>query len=172
MGYSIMTPFKSRKSQQKMLDFLTENFRGAHELSGKDYHKYLRGPIVNKDISYGSRKERNIIGFDYTGVGFCREYGFRICSWMAVTEGKRKIVGGREIPFMIYDGEEDILLLREQPIGERREDCVVTDEVGFYQLHETFFEPELSRKDADKLIQEELNRLSKLYRKLENGKFR
>lgn len=157
-----MTPFESKEIQQKMLDFLKQNYKSPNALTGKDCFNFTRGPT--DDLSYGSEEENFLVGFDYSGGGFEREYVHRMCSWMAMMDGKKKRFGDREFPFMIYDGCEDIALAAKK-IEESIDHRVVSD-TGFWPWTEQF--PLFDRAEIgafNRKIKDELQCLTDLYKK-------
>jgi len=159
MGYSIMTPFETKEAQQKMLEFLKQNYKSPNELAGKDCYKFTRGPA--DDLSYGSEEEAFLIGFDYSSSGFEREYVHRMCSWMAMMDGKKKKFRERELPFMIYDGCDNVALAPEKMSIDHR----VVSDTGFWPWKEQFPLNLLGSKKLSKVIENELQRLTDLYKK-------
>ena len=159
-----MTPFEEEK-QQKMLKFLAEHFKSLNGLTGEKKYVYLRGPT--DDLSYGADEEKFVIGFDYSGSDFDRAYAHRMCTWMALMDGKRKSFEGRDLPFIIYDGCEDIAVVQKKI--SKSIDHTVVDEDGFYPLERDMAmlpieSAEFSRINS--IMKTELQRLTEKYKAL------
>jgi len=86
MGYSIVTPVKSKKVKVIMKAFMEKNFRPWSILySGYDYDHSRFGD----DLDYGWA--RSCLGFDChsaTGEGE-RDYIFAVCRWMSLRVGEK-----------------------------------------------------------------------------------
>lgn len=157
-----MTPFEEEK-QQKMLKFLAEHFKSLNDLTREKKYVYTRGPT--DDLSYGPKKEKSVIGFDYTGGDFGRAYAHRMCTWMALIDGKRKIFKGQTLPFIIYDGDEDILVVQKKMSQDI--DHVVVDENGFYPMEQDMATLLISEfRRINSIMKTELQRLTEIYKAL------
>jgi len=176
MGYSVITPFESKEIQIRMFDFLLKNFRDVTKLTGEDHLQGMSNPTT--DPSYPSKTEKIIIGFGYSGwASFERAYAFRLCCWMAQTEGKRIKFEGKEFPHIIYDGVEKMVLVPENlEFKKKNVDQIVVDNIGFYPLqdHQYFVSDVDSRNDkpinkAGDIIYSELKRLNELYKILRHN---
>jgi hypothetical protein len=165
MGYSIMTPFEEEK-QQKMLKFLAEQFKSLNDLTGEKKYVYLRGPT--DDLSYDADdEEKFVIGFDYSGGDFDRAYAHRMCTWMALMDGKRKSFEGKKFPFIIYDGCEDIAVVQNKI--SKSIDHIIVDENGFYPLERdtTALLIESAKFSiTNNIMKNELRRLTETYKAL------
>ncbi len=162
MGYSIVTPFENESTQQQMLIFLNQNFRTLNKLTGKTHYDHVTPPIT--DVSYDSDEESFVIGFDYNASGLEREYPYLICFWMAMMAGKKKDFDTvKDCPYIIYDGVEEIVLIRSKIAGFHQSQVV--DENGFCPIGLEMLTHE-ERPEADSLnslVQNELRRLTGLY---------
>ena len=107
MGYSIMTPFRTKEDKKDMLSFLEEHYDPPQFV--KDYGPYLDGPTDK--LSYGCDKEKHTIGFNYG----CLENDVNLfvwcfCVWMAQRMGKNRKIKGAWSRYIVYDGYEFIAI--------------------------------------------------------------
>src|SRR3989338_5027192 len=161
MGYSILTPFANKQDQQCMLQFLQQHYR--NEIKVLQYQDISGLSSPTDKPNYDSEKEPLCVGFDYkTWAAAGRAYAFRVCSWMAVHGGKQKRFSKHTLPYIIYDGHEDIAIT-SQPV-QIKQDHSLVDEIGFYPLKEYELAP-ANIPHADNLIRNELKRLTQLWRR-------
>lgn len=173
MGYSIITPFRSEIERDRMLRFITINYRSFTALLTGDLDledSWTSFPTHNP--SYGS-DDYPVIGFDYKSSDYEREYPYRICSWMAMHGGVTGLIrigeSVIECPFLLYDGTEHVFLTKEKPNGEIPSDISIieVDNFGYYPIN-----PKLHRIDTDdhgidwynRLFHQEVQRLDSLWR--------
>ena len=124
-----MTPFPNKKAQQSMQAFLRQQLRRLNEITGNTEHgMYMSDPKTS--LAYGTHKEK-VIGFDYKTVHYDREYCYLLCQWMAINAGKTKSFKGNILPYIIYDGIEDIPIASVKDTHPLRE-AILVDEVGLH----------------------------------------
>lgn len=159
-----MTPFEKEK-QHKMLEFLAGHFKSLSDLTGRKDYVDTRGPTDH--LSYGSDEERFVIGFDYSGGGFDREYVHRVCAWMALIDGKRKKFNDRELPYVIYDGCEDIAIVQKKISKDI--DHIVVDENGFHPMERDLLSllvDSVEFRRTNSIMKKEFQRLTQAYKAL------
>ena len=173
MGYSVMASFLNMESKDQMFDFLKENYKDANTLTGKTYYNFARGPT--DDLSYAPKKGF-FLGFDYNTSGFEREYAFQLCSWMAKTAGKTTKFAKKELPFIVYDGIENIALCEEGITLPKTISQRVVDKYGFCSSSPAFtsfarleFQDSKDVEEAKDIIKNELIRLTNVYKENKNG---
>ena len=165
MGYSIMCPFKSEDIKNKMLSFLSENYRTYESISKCGCSDWISEPTTK--LSYGPDNNIPVIGFNYSGCDFDSDYAFRMCYWMAVMAGDIKdvIVDNKKYhnhKYIIYDGDEDIPVSINK--DSRLRDVIGVNQYGFKPIAKTrvvFLNRQI--KNANLIIEKELLRLTDLY---------
>lgn len=165
MGYSIMTPFADRGARDSMLEFLRAEYRTIDNVLGLKYD--VVGSEPSDSLAYSSRKEKLVVGFDYSPVLLLHEYLHNTCFWMAKTAGKKKNFEGHMLPFVIYDGSRDIALLdTDVTFKSKKIMKMVVDETGFAPCAHGPFElltMGLTPKKVNDAFRRELARLTQLY---------
>jgi len=111
MGYSIAATARNIRLQQKMLNFMSKEYRSHWEISSKvEQPCYSSAPT--SDLSY--IKGKNLIGLDYNSgcPGFERSYAYTLVKWMTLKVGKtrksfKEFTFDYPVPYMLVDDEEE-----------------------------------------------------------------
>lgn len=179
MGYTITVPCVSEEAKAKMLAFLSEHYRSPDTLiKGYEPDDGLSAPHGGPFAYYDGECE---IGIDYSSWAGTKDFANAIISWIALRVGKRKTLLvydtqsglSSNIPYYIYDGEEDIpIRLKEHWYEAAPESCknwTFVDEHGWNVIKPKGFKALFmcnSKSERGKL-HGELKRLSLLWLKQE-----
>lgn len=165
MGYSINTVFTSSVECNRMLTFRNKYFKSWDDLSGEKND--VRGPDI--DPSYYPKQYKYVLGFDYIHRGIPSvEYAYMLSFWMAINAGMRENINNNKIPFVNYDGEENIYLNVNNQISTFpvKTTFINVDELGFRPLTKKHII--MTGSDQiyyyNHMIHEELKRLDQLYK--------
>jgi hypothetical protein len=130
MGYSIMAPFKNEQDKNKMERFLSLHYKPLDEIVKILIEEPEEKNLPTSELSYKPDEDIQVIGFDYNSSGIKRTHYFVMCYWMATMAGKRKLFEGTLRPFVIYDGEEEMVLFINEK-ANKDFDYVEVNEIGF-----------------------------------------
>lgn len=131
MGYSICVPFDNVTIRNQVLGIALQQHVEIGTEMGQWFYDSVSYPLT--EVSYPP-KDKIYIGYDYVATDIPVEIINRLCSCMAVKAGKRKKIGNLQIPYYIYDGSEEILLMTKFQRIKLKENQIlyVVNNDGFY----------------------------------------
>lgn len=166
MGYSIALRCRTKVLKQQMIAFMKKHYRNTEKLCDESVYS-----ILTDDLSYDHAKTG--LGFDYSPCSDIEHhYIFTILKWMALKIGRKKhFKKYGTVPYYVYDGIEVCPIL----IGKGRMGWLPVNKLGFKSFGSGFNEGqkkareelnEITIKEADKIIHNELKRLNTLWENL------
>jgi len=176
MGYSIAVRVKSKTLRDQMYQFLQVNYHKPSEVFKELGYDSSR-LVLDGNMAYDSGKCS--IGFNYSCMDEAEnQYVYCVLYWIALKVGKRRPFNklGASVPYIVYDGYEAWpRLLRsewESKVPAEFKWCLV-EGCGFKSCRREghgrkFYEAIAamlgrSFKKQDKMVQEELQRLDRLW---------
>lgn len=175
MSNIILTPFSNSDKRERMLEFMLRNSRSPNLLT--DSHDYEDGIMIpQKGEDRGFARNPPSLGFPYNAgtSDFERGYGWALCAWMAIQDGSKTRKQGKLRPYLLYNGDDRLVLLTNGRDGDQNEDSISTDENGFSSLYvgRRVVDPKRGLLKANDvvllngLVKKELARLSEVYQRL------
>ncbi|MFC1697036.1 hypothetical protein ACFL1H_01775 [Nanoarchaeota archaeon] len=184
MGYDISTPFKDQVIRDLMIIFIRENLRGWEEVIseyGMPGEKgFVDGPLKSK-----TEDNLHLITLHNRTPSRGREYAYRICSWVAVQEGHKKLfedINGEKhsLNYIIYESDEDIPLVPKNSgieFDNTKIEFGKIDENGFYPVSQSIIDNSVAPypefwDQANEAMENELTNLSDSYGYDKSRKYR
>ncbi|WP_078598631.1 hypothetical protein [Evansella clarkii] len=174
MGYSICIPFENEEEKARMQQFLKQHYRPLKDLIPDVPDGYMNNEPPSDDLSYAGNITEPVLGFDYGSgeLDVQRDYYYEICYWMAVHGGKRE----NNRPVFIYDGFDRWTVYIDEPASDTSAGYVEVNTFGYRRIsslrlmernkmvaHSVFNQTMKDLELADRVIRDELERLSGLW---------
>lgn len=180
MGYSVGVHFPDSETTDRVFGFLRENLKPASDLL-PGMRSWGDCGLLKNELPYDPGE--NKVGFNYSILDHGHDfYLYSVCRWMALRGGLKKsefhlngsdFVFSERVPYLVYDGMEYWPVVPEGqadllPHPDLK--WTLVDESGM-KIHKGSFERGLIQflrnRGGLKAIQEEMRRLSDLWREYE-----